>query len=116
MFKHRLETNQKGTKKSKKVNTIKQNALAIAMGLFAAGNTVTAFADAEGAINALIDYVGVAFTAVGLGFALWGAVQVVMAFRDENGEGKVKGFTMIAAGAVLTQITEIAKAVMDAAQ
>jgi hypothetical protein len=55
----------------------------------------------DNVMDIVIDLVGTAALYVGIGVALWGLFQIIMAFRREDSEGISKQLTTVIVGAVL---------------
>ena len=67
-------------------------------------------AELQGADNMMTNILGIVLTVfryIGIFMTVWGVAMVVMAFRNEDAEGKTKGIMVAVAGIVLVTLKSI---------
>lgn len=72
--------------------------------------TVTASAegaDAQGMIDAIMGILGPGVIGLGSLVAVVGGIQTVVGFKDDNADGKTRGFQTLIGGAIIAAVGEI---------
>lgn len=76
---------------------------ACAMNVYAAGDR----ADAQGMIDAIMGVLGPGVIALGSLVAVVGGIQTGVGFKDDNADGKTRGFQTLIGGAIIAAVGAI---------
>ena len=76
---------------------------ACAMNVYAAGDG----ADAQGMIDAIMGVLGPGVIALGSLVAVVGGIQTGVGFKDDNADGKTRGFQTLIGGAIIAAVGAI---------
>lgn len=82
---------------------------ACAMNVYAAGDG----ADAQGMIDAIMGVLGPGVIALGSLVAVVGGIQTGVGFKDDNADGKTRGFQTLIGGAIIAAVGAIIPAFLS---
>ena len=82
---------------------------ACAMNVYAAGDG----ADAQGMIDAIMGVLGPGVIALGSLVAVVGGIQTGVGFKDDNADGKTRGFQTLIGGAIIAAVGAIIPAALS---
>lgn len=91
------------TRLGKAALVIPAAASACAMNVYAAGDG----ADAQGMIDAIMGVLGPGVIALGSLVAVVGGIQTGVGFKDDNADGKTRGFQTLIGGAIIAAVGAI---------